>query len=51
MRVASLLSSLRKHDSSGVQLGAAKFLEVVMVYVIFWGADFFPYYFYGINTQ
>jgi uncharacterized protein YjbI with pentapeptide repeats len=41
MRVAALLSTLRKHDLSSVQLGAAKLGEVVMVYVIFSGADFF----------
>jgi len=40
MNVAALLSSLRKRDSWSVKLGAAKFVEVVMVYSIFCGADF-----------
>lgn len=42
MRLTGLLSSLHEHGSSSVQLGAAKFVEVVVAYFIFSGADFFP---------
>jgi len=34
-------TSLHKHNSSRVKLDAAKLGEVVMVYIIFSGADFF----------
>jgi hypothetical protein len=41
MGEAALLSSLRENNSWSVKLGSAKFVEVVMIYVIFCGADFF----------
>ena len=40
LRVAALLSSLHKHDSTSVQLDAAKFEEVVVVYVTFFWCGF-----------
>ena len=38
--MAALLSSVRKYDSSSLQLGAAKLGEVVVVYVTLLGVAF-----------